>query len=106
MPKSIAATLALLQGGTFLDQCTEQLAVVVRGVEETGKAGKLTITLDLTKSAGAIAIVAKVTDKVPEPKAEADLLWATVEGSLVTQNPHQRNLDLQVASQNKEVRTG
>lgn len=97
MPKPITDTLRLLQGGLFLDQCSDQLAELVKGVDETGKAGKLTITLNLKKSAGAIEIVATVTNKTPEPKPDSDLLWPTVEGNLSVDNPHQRKLDLRVA---------
>lgn len=92
--RPITDTLRLLQGGAFLDACSEKLAEAVKSVEDTGKAGKLTITLDLKKSAGAIAILAKVTNKVPEAKADEDLMWATVEGNLTLQNPNQRSLDL------------
>ena len=73
--RPITDTLRLLQGGLFLDTCSEQLAELVKGVDETGKAGKLMITLDLKKSSGAIEIVAKVTNRTPEPKADGDLLW-------------------------------
>ena len=95
--RPITDTLRLLQQGLFLDQCSELLAEVVRSVDETGKAGKLTITLDLKKSGGAVAILAKATNKVPEQKADEDLLWPTVEGNLQLDNPHQRKLDLRMA---------
>ena len=85
-------TLARLQGGAFADECAEKLAGIVRSVEATGKAGRLTITIDLKKSAGAMAIRAKATDKVPEALPEEDLLWPTVEGNLSPQNPNQRSL--------------
>jgi hypothetical protein len=93
--RPITDTLRLLQGGTFLDQCSEKLAEIVRGVDETGKAGKLTITLDVKKAGGAVSVLAKVTDKTPEEAPDADLFWPTVEGNLSVQNPNQRNLDLQ-----------
>jgi hypothetical protein len=95
--RPITDTLRLLQGGVFLDECSELLSEVVRSVDETGKAGKLTITLDLKKSGGALAITAKATNKVPEAAPDADLLWPTVEGNLVLDNPTQRKLDLRVA---------
>lgn len=102
--KPATDTLRLLEGGAFLDKASEKLAELVRSVEETGKAGKLTITLDLKKAAGAIAIKSNVTAKVPEPKADETLLWATVEGNLTVQNPNQRSLDLQVVPGKGEVR--
>lgn len=103
--RPITDTLRMLQGGVFLDLCSTTLAQVVKGVDETGKAGKVTITLDVTKSGGAVALLAKVTDKTPEPKADADLFWPTVEGNLSLENPNQRKLDLRVAEPKKvEVR--
>ena len=95
--RPITDTLRKLQGGVFLDECSEQLAQLVKGVDETGKPGKLTITLALKKSSGAIEILANVTNKTPEPKADSDLLWPTVEGNLVVDNPRQQQLPLQVA---------
>lgn len=93
--RTIAETLTALQGGTFADRCTDEMKELVKRVDQTGKAGKLTITIDLKKAGGALSIDAKVTTKTPEEKADSDLLWATVEGNLSLQNPAQRNLDLQ-----------
>ncbi len=105
MPKPLIDTLKLLQGGSFLDQCADLLAETVKSVDETGKGGKLTITLDFKRSNGAIAIQSKVTNKVPEPIADADLLWATVEGNLSQSNPNQRSLDLRgVDTPQRDVR--
>jgi len=104
MPRPIFETLRLLQGGMFLDLCSDQLSEAVKAVEETGKAGKLTITLDLKRASGAIEVVAKVTNKVPEPKADGTLLWATVDGNLVPENPHQQKLDLTPVTQTREIR--
>lgn len=103
--RTITDTLRLLQGGVFLDECSDKLAEAVIAVDETGKAGKLTITLDLKKSGGALAISAKVTNKAPESPPDADLLWPTTEGNLSLNNPNQRALDLQVApARSSEVR--
>ena len=103
--RPITDTLRLLQGGIFLDHCSDMMAELVKGVDETGKAGKLTITLDFKKSGGAMAITAKVSNKTPERAPDADLLWPTVEGNLSIDNPAQRKLDLRVAeTKPKEVR--
>ena len=96
--KPITQTLGLLHGGLFLDRTSELFAGVVRGVEETGKPGKLTITLDVKKVNAAVCVLAKVTDRVPEATPDADLFYATVEGNLSLDNPNQRKLDLRVAS--------
>lgn len=94
MPKPITDTLRLLHGGAFIDECSDLMAAVVRGVEETGKTGKLTMTLEVKKVGAAVSVLAKVTDKTPEPAPDADLFYATVEGNLSINNPNQRQLDL------------
>ena len=47
--RPITDTLRLLDEGAFLDRCSEQMAALVRGVEDTGKAGKLVITLEVKR---------------------------------------------------------
>lgn len=103
--RPIQDTLRMLHGGTFLDICSDMLAEAVIGVDETGKAGKVTITIDLKKSSGAIAIDAKVTNKVPEAKSDSTLMWPTNDGNLSLDNPSQRKLDLrQVETTSQETR--
>lgn len=105
MAKPITDTLRLLHGGAFLEQCSELMAGVVRSVEDTGKAGKLTIALDVKKVGAAVSVLAKVTDKTPEKAPDADLFYATVEGNLSLDNPNQRKLDLRpVAEAPRELR--
>ena len=105
--RPITDTLRLLDGGAFLDQASEQMAKLVKSVEETRKGGKLVITLDLKQvSGGAISITPTVATKVPEPKPDSTLLWATVEGNLSIDNPHQQKLDLRAVEQPKgELKT-
>lgn len=95
MAKPLTDTLRILQGGAFNVNAGELLATMVKAVEETGKAGKLTITIDIKKAGGALQVIAKATDKTPEEAPESDLFWATVEGNLTAQNPNQQRLDLQ-----------
>lgn len=107
MARPITDTLRLLDEGAFLDKCSEQLAGLVRGVEETGRPGKLQITLALKRGTkGAMLITPDVTTKVPETKPEATMLWATTEGNLTVDNPKQQKLDLrQVDPDTGELRT-
>lgn len=93
--RPITDTLRLLDGGAFLDRCSDDLAALVKAVEATGKTGKLSITLDLkTLGNGAISITPKVNAALPEPKPDTTLLWATVEGNLTLDNPKQQRIDL------------
>lgn len=71
MAKPISETLRLFQGGDFNIKAGELFASVLRGVEDTGKAGKLTITLDVKQQNGAVAVLAKVTDKTLEVLPDA-----------------------------------
>lgn len=107
MARPITDTLRLLDEGAFLDKCSEQLAALVRGIEETGKPGKLQITLALKRGTkGAVLITPDVTTKVPEQKADATMLWATSDGSLTVDNPKQQKLDLrQVDPDTGEIRS-
>lgn len=92
--RTLTETFAMLHGGTFTDECSEELKTLVKSVDQTGKPGKLTITLDIKKAGGALSLTANVTSKVPEPKPDADMFWATVEGNLSLSNPAQQSLDL------------
>jgi hypothetical protein len=104
--KPITDTLRLLEDGRFIDRSSTELADLVKAVDETGKAGTLTITLKLKKASGAVSIAADVKAKVPEPKSDDTLLWATVEGNLQLTNPNQRQLDLRAVTETKQpVRT-
>jgi hypothetical protein len=104
MPKPITETLRLLDGGVFLDACADKLAEAVKAVEETGKAGKVTIVIDLKRTGGAIAVTGKVTNKAPEAAPDSTLLWATVEGNLVADNPAQRKLEFREVTKKTEIR--
>lgn len=95
MIRPITDTLRLLEGGAFMDAASEKLASLVKGIEETGKSGKLVISLDLKQVAGgAISITPHCSAKVPETKPDSTLLWPTVEGNLSVDNPRQQKLDL------------
>lgn len=103
--KPLTTTLAMLQGGMFLDKCSDLMAGIVKNVDETGKPGKLTITIEVKKTGAAVSLHPKVADKTPETPVDADLFYPTVEGNLSVDNPNQRKLDLRVAEPKKtEVR--
>jgi len=107
VPRPITDTLRLLDEGAFLDRCSDQMAALVRGVEETGKAGKLVITLEVKRGTkGAMLIRPDSVVKVPEAKLEPTMLWATADGDLTVDNPKQQKLDLrQVDPATGELRT-
>lgn len=95
MAKPITDTLRMLQGNALNADAGEQLAAIVKAVDETGKSGKLVITIDVKKSGQTVNVSAEVATKIPKTKPDADTFWPTVEGNLSLKNPNQRDLDLQ-----------
>ena len=92
---SITDTLRQLEGGVFVITASEELASLVKAVDETGKPGKLTIELAIKRaSSTALSVTPKVSVKKPQDHAIDTLLFPTTEGHLLTEDPHQRKLDL------------
>ena len=107
--RPITDTLRHLGAGVMLDEASEQLADLVKRVDETGKPGSMTIKINLRRAtAGALALTSDVTvKKPPEPKLET-LLFPTVEGNLLTQDPRQQTLELrtiEAAAPAEQLRT-
>lgn len=97
MTRPITDTLRSLRGGVLIDEASEALSELVNAVMDSGKPGKLTLELTLTKASrnsGALVIRDKVTVKRPAEDAFETILYATPEGSLVTQDPKQAQLEL------------
>jgi len=92
--REITDTLRTLKQGALTQEATELLALMVKKVEQTGKAGKLTITIDVKKVGGVIGLLGKVTDKTPQPVENPELFYADEHGGLTVDNPAQRKLDL------------
>lgn len=100
MARSITDTLRDLRRGTFADEATQKLAALVSAVSDTGKPGTLTIELKLkaaSRAAGALIITDRITVKMPVDTPDETMMFGTVEGSLVTDDPKQKKLDLRVA---------
>jgi hypothetical protein len=94
--------IAELQEGSFGGKVDDLFTAIVKAVSETGKAGKLTITIDVkTSSGGMLSFTPKVTDKTPEPPVVADVFWPTEDGRLSRDNPKQRKLPLQQVADDK-----
>lgn len=95
MSRSIVDTLRHLNGGVFLDEASDALAEVVKAVDSTGKAGSVTITLNVRRAtAGAMAVAGKFSTKKPTESPIEALLFPTPEGNLLTEDPSQKKLDL------------
>lgn len=93
--RPITDTLRYLQGGTFMDEASEQLAELVSAVNSTGKGGKITLEISVKKmSKGACGVIGKIKLSKPLEAPDATLMFPTPEGNLLTEDPRQSKLEL------------
>ncbi len=105
MTKPITETLHHIGGGHFISLASDQMAELVKKVKETGKAGKLTLTITVKNATRGGAMIITGVPKLTcpaDPPSEA-MLFATEDGELTTDNPHQRDLDLKDVSKKPET---
>lgn len=89
--------LSRMRGGRVLDLLALELNEVVRAVKdsESGKAGKVTLTIDIKpikKIPDAVELVGTITGKAPKDPPPSDLMFADDDGNLHTRNPRQGDL--------------
>lgn len=104
--RPIGDTLARIGGGLFLDEASTQLNELVQIAESTGKACKLTMTISIKKATRGGAMLVAGDVKVTKPPREPmeALMFATVEGNLVADDPNQMKLELkEVAGAGKPI---
>lgn len=78
-----------------LDHAGDEFSKVINSVVSTGKAGSITMKIDIKPStAGALAVKAVVSTKIPKGLPPESLLWPTPEGNLIAEDPRQTKLDL------------
>lgn len=95
--RPIVDTLRDLRQGAVLDEASEELHRIVQAVRDTGKAGKLTITLTVKpfdKNADILNIEDKVVAVVPAPVKGGTVMFATAEGNLSRRDPRQGELPI------------
>ncbi len=94
--RPITDTLRHIGGGVFVDTASDKLAELVSAVDSTGKAGRLDLTITVKKASrgGAMLLVGKVRMTKPAEEPMEAMLFATPEGNLVVDDPHQQKLDL------------
>lgn len=94
--RPITDTLRHIGGGVFFDTASDKLAELVNAVDASGKSGKINLAITVKKATrgGAMHISGKITMTKPAEDAMEALLFATPEGNLVADDPHQQKLDL------------
>lgn len=96
MIRPITDTLRHIGGGVFIDIASDKLAELVGAVDQSGKSGKIMLAITVKKATrgGAMVITGKVTMTKPAEEPMEAMLFATPEGNLVADDPHQQKLDL------------
>lgn len=103
--RPITDTLRHIGGGVFIDTASDKMAELVNAVDSTGKAGKLTLEVKVKKATRGGAMHITGTMKLTKPAEEPmeAMLFATPEGNLVTDDPHQQKLDLKSVEPAKDA---
>ncbi|PXY27411.1 hypothetical protein [Prauserella muralis] len=94
-PRDFAAFLLELAKGKTHRELSEALRDVVKGVTQTGKPGKLQLTLQFKKEKGteALLIAGDVKKQAPVFDQPASIFYATELGDLQRTDPNQDELD-------------
>lgn len=91
-------TLQQIRAGGLLDEIGDELANLTRHVRETGRGGKLTITLTVSpvkKGQGEIVTIAdEVRAKLPKIERPSTVLFTNDDGGLSRKDPRQPDLPL------------
>ena len=101
MTKPITDTMHHIGGGFFISTASDKMAELVQKVNESGKSGKIELTISVKKQtkSGAMHITGKVKATMPAEEPMETLLFATEDGGLTPNNPYQHDLDLKVVKQ-------
>lgn len=100
MPRPITDTLRNIQNGALIDDASDKLRELLLAVDSTGRAGKLTIEIAVSKltRGGAVQIKGKARVTLPADAPPEGIFWVSPEGDALTEDPNQQKLDLKVAT--------
>lgn len=105
--RPITDTLRDLRNGLLLDEMSEQMKELVNAVESTGKAGAMTLKIEIKPMKdmdGAIVIKDTVTMRMPKIESSGTVLFVTPEGNTSRRNQRQDELPgITLASDNGQT---
>lgn len=108
--KPFSDTLGEVNGGQFLGELTDEMYALIKAVQETKKAGKLTITLSVKPTGrDVVSVAADFSSKKPEEGRPETTFFIAKDGSLQRRDPNQPDLPLRIVEghEDKEpVRVG
>lgn len=105
--RPITDTLRHIGGGVFIDTASDKLAELVAAVDTSGKSGRIDLSISVKKATrgGAMILTGKVKVTKPADEPMEAMLFATPEGNLVADDPHQQKLDLKSVPAASEATT-
>lgn len=81
--------------GAVVEGISDELETVIKAVRHTGKAGKLTLTIDIKprdQDAEQVNLVFKVAAKAPSQAIPEAVFFTTLDGDLLRDDPNQREI--------------
>lgn len=104
MTKPITDTMHHIGNGFFINTASEKMQDLVKKVNESGKSGKIDLSITVKKQtrSGAMHITGKIKATMPADDPMETLLFATDDGGLSADNPHQQKLNLTVIDEVKK----
>lgn len=88
-PNDFITILSLLDDGNVHANLTEQLRRTVGAVLDTGKNGRVTLTLSIEKEGKVLLLSGKVSVKTPQAATEPSMFYADKHGYLQREDPQQ-----------------
>jgi hypothetical protein len=109
--RPFGAVLNDVRDGACHMKLTKEMENLVAAVRQTGRAGKITLTLEVKpvqKTNGAMVTVKdKITVSLPEFEQEETVMFTTQHNTMHRDNPQQSKLDLKVAgNESVDIETG
>jgi len=97
--RPILETLGIIRKGALMNDLSEGLAKVTEAVRNTGRPGKLVLTLAVKPSGKGsvvrmVTLEDEVTVKLPPANKESSVFWMTPDGGLSRSDPDQYELGL------------
>lgn len=90
MARPFHEVLAEIDSGLLMEQVSEKLATLVRGVLDVEKSGTITLQITVKPNGdGKVIVDGKVTNKVPEKPVDQSFFFARPNGDLTRNSPKQ-----------------
>lgn len=104
MSKPITDTMHHIGNGFFISSASDEFQKLVQKVNESGKTGKIDLTITVKKMLknGAMHITGKVKTTLPPADPLETVMFATDDGALQLDHPNQTKLDLKLVEEQKQ----